>query len=159
VALAEHLSLPLLSLVDTPGAEPGATAEAGGIAAEIAATYVAFAEASIPTVAVCVGEGGSGGALATAVCDVLLMQEHAVFSVVSPEAAAAILARDATKAADYATQLKLTASDLAELGITDATIPETDPAALDAAVSRALDGARPGERLRRLDALTARWVD
>lgn len=158
LSLAEHLGLPLLSLVDTPGAEPGPDAEAGGIAGEIAATFAAFAEATVPTVAVCVGEGGSGGALATAACDVVLMLEHAVFSVISPEGAASILGRDATQAAAYAGMLKLTAEDLLALGVSDGTVPERDPAGLDAAIAAALDRATPGDRLRRLDALTARWV-
>lgn len=158
IALADRLHLPILTLVDTPGADPGPAAEADGIANEIAATSAALTEVSVPTVAVCVGEGGSGGALALAACDTLLILEHAVFSVIGPEGAAAILARDAAQAPRFATQLRLTAADLVDLGIADAVVPETDPPSLDAAVAAALARAQPGERLRRLDAVTARWL-
>ncbi|MHB8467581.1 MAG: carboxyl transferase domain-containing protein, partial [Acidimicrobiales bacterium] len=158
IALADRLHLPILSLVDTPGAEPGTAAEADGIAAEIAATFAAHAEASVPTVAVCVGEGGSGGALAIAAADTLLILEHAVFSVLSPEGAAAILARDTTRAPSFAEHLKLTATDLAALGIADAVLGESDTETLDKAITTALDRAKPGDRSRRLDAVTARWI-
>jgi acetyl-CoA carboxylase alpha subunit len=158
IDLATRLRLPLLTLVDTSGAEPGPAAEAEGIAAEIAATSAALTEAAVPTVCVCVGEGGSGGALALAACDVLLMLEHSVFEVIGPEAAAAILARDPLQAPTYADLLRLTAADLVALGIADAIVPEHDPAAVDAAIAEALDGAVPGARLSRLDAATARWL-
>jgi len=156
--LAERLGLPILTLVDTPGAEPGPESEAGGIAHEIAETLATFTDIAVPTVSVCVGEGGSGGALALAVCDRLLMLEHAVFSVIGPEGAATILGRDAARAPDYAARLRLTASDVVALGVADAVVPEHDPRVLDAAIVKALDAAAPGDRLRRLDAATARWV-
>lgn len=158
IALADRLRLPLLTLVDTPGADPGPAAEAAGIAGEIASTAAALTAASVPTVSVCVGEGGSGGALALAACDMLLMLEHAVFSVIAPEGAAAILARDPTQAPQYAGRLRLTAADLVRLGIADAAVPETDAAAIDTAIATALDRAKPGERVRRLDAVTAHWL-
>src|SRR5205823_2051770 len=85
VALAGRIGLPLLTLIDTPGADPGAESEAGGVASEIATTFAAMAELATTSVTVCVGEGGSGGALAVAAADRLLMQEHAVFSVIGPE--------------------------------------------------------------------------
>jgi acyl-CoA carboxylase subunit beta len=158
IDLAHRLHLPLISLVDTPGAEPGPAAEAEGIAGEIAATTSALIEASVPTVALCVGEGGSGGALALAACDVLLMLEHSIFDVVGPEAAAAILARDPASAPEYAGLLHLTAPEVAALGIADAVIPEGDPATIDAAVVDALGRAKVGDRIRRLDAATTRWL-
>ena len=84
-----------MTFVDTPGADPSPESERDGVAGEIAATFGAMAELPSASVAVCVGEGGSGGALAFAVADRLLMQEHAIFSVIGPEGAAAILERDA----------------------------------------------------------------
>src|SRR4029077_1087674 len=100
---------------DPAGGAPGRAAEGEGIAAEIAATSAALTEARVPTVGVCVGEGGSGGALALAACDVLLMLEHSIFDVIGPEAAAAILSRDPSRAPEYAGLLRLTATDVAAL--------------------------------------------
>lgn len=157
VALAGRLGLPLLTLLDTPGAAPGPESEAAGIAGEIARTMSAFDACPTPTVAVCVGEGGSGGALALGHADRLLMLEHAVFSVIAPEGAAAILERDATKAAAVAEHLRLTAPDLLDLAIVDEVVPESVDD-VRAALARAFDQARPGDRHRRLDAATARWV-
>lgn len=156
-ALAGRLRLPLVTFVDTPGAEPGPESENGGIAREIALTFAAMAALPTASVSVCVGEGGSGGALAIAHADRLLIQEHAIFSVIGPEGAAAILLRDAGKAPEVAPLLKLTAPDLLELGIVDAVVPET-AGALARAVADALAGAVPGDRQRRVDAATARWV-
>src|SRR3954464_15325291 len=130
IALAGRLSLPLLTFVDTPGADPSASSEADGIAGEIANTFAAMATLPSTSVSVCVGEGGSGGALALAHADRLLIQQHAVFSVIAPEGAAAILERDAGKAPDLAARLKLTSADLLQLGIVDSVVPEPDPAAL-----------------------------
>jgi acyl-CoA carboxylase subunit beta len=157
IALAGKLGLPLLSLVDTIGADPGPASEADGIAREIARTFAAMAEMPTPSVAVCVGEGGSGGALAMASSDRLLIQEHAIFSVIAPEGAAAILERDAAKAPDVAPHLRLTSADLLDLGIVDAVAGET-PSAMATAVADALDGAVVGDRARRFDAATARWL-
>jgi acetyl-CoA carboxylase carboxyl transferase subunit beta len=158
LALAGRLRVPFLTFVDTPGADPGPVSEANGIAAEIAETFAALSEAEVQTVAVCVGEGGGGGAFAMAACDRMLLLEHAVFSVIGPEAAAAILARDAGQAATYAGRLRLTAADAAGLGIADEVVPEADPATVDTAIIASLNRAVPGDRLRRLDAVTARWV-
>lgn len=155
IALAGRLSLPLLTLVDTPGAHPGAESEAAGIAGEIARTLAAMASLPTHSVSVCVGEGGSGGALALAAADRLLIQEHAVFSVIAPEGAAAILERDAGRAPDLAPRLKLTSADLLALGIVDGVAPDDD---LSAAVHAALADAVPGDRTRRFDAATARWL-
>ncbi|HVF73486.1 MAG TPA: carboxyl transferase domain-containing protein [Acidimicrobiales bacterium] len=156
-ALAGRLGLPLLSLIDTPGAAPGAESEADGIAGEIARTMVAFDACPTTTVAVCVGEGGSGGALAVGHADRLLVLEHGIFSVIAPEGAAAILERDATKAPTVAEHLRLASRDLLDLGIVDEVVPETVDQ-VRAAVRRAVGEARPGDRHRRLDAATQRWV-
>jgi acetyl-CoA carboxylase beta subunit len=157
VGLAGRLGMPVVTLVDTPGADPSPAAEVDGIAPEIARTLAAFAACPTPTVSVCVGEGGSGGGLALSYADRLLMCEHAIFSVIAPEGAAAILERDTTKAADVAERLRLTSGDMLGLGVVDGVIGE-DQAALDEAVARALDAATPGDRNRRWDAVTARWL-
>lgn len=157
VGLAGRLGLPLLTLVDTPGADPGPESEAGGIAGEIARTLAAMAGLATPSVCLCVGEGGSGGALALAFSDRLLMLEHAVFSVIPPEAAAAILDRDPARARDRAEHLRLTADQLLALGVVDEVIQETG-LAVHRAVTRSLDQARPGDRHRRFDAATAPWA-
>jgi acetyl-CoA carboxylase carboxyl transferase subunit beta len=157
IALAGRLGLPVLTFIDTPGAEPGANAEARGIAGEIARTFGAMAALPSPSVAVCVGEGGSGGALAFGHADRLLILEHAIFSVIGPEGAAAILERDVERAPAVAERLRLTARDLESLGIVDAVVAETGDA-LAAAVDSALARAQPGDRLRRIDAATTRWI-
>ena len=123
----------------------------------MARTFAAMACCPTPIVAVCVGEGGSGGALALSCGDRLLIAEHAVFSVIGPEGAAAILERDATKAPEVAEQLKLTARDLAGLGIVDEVIADNQEA-LDAAVPAALASAVVGDRERRFAAATERWL-
>lgn len=158
VALAGRLGLPVVTLVDTPGADPSPDAEADGIAGEIASTFEALAGCPTPTVSVCVGEGGSGGALALSYTDRLLMCEHAIFSVIAPEGAAAILERDVAKAPEVAGSLRLTARDMRDLGVVDGVISEGQ-AALDEAVAEALESAMPGERDRRFDAVTARWLE
>ena len=152
IALADRLGLPLLTFIDTPGAEPGPNAEAGGIAHEIARTFAAMGELRSPSVAICVGEGGSGGALAFGHADRLLLLEGAVFSVISPEGAAAILERDVDKAPDVAERLKLTAADLIDLGIIDGVVRDRDE------IIDALSHAKAGDRLTRTDAATARWL-
>ena len=122
--LAEKFQMPVVTLVDTPGAFPGADAEEGGQAGAIARTLQVFAGLSVPTVAVVIGEGGSGGALALALCDRVYMLENAIYSVITPEACAAILWRDAGQAAQAAEALRLTAPDLYRLGVIDLVIPE-----------------------------------
>ena len=122
--LAEKFHLPVVTFVDTPGAYPGDTAEARGQAEAIAKSLEFFAELKTPVVVVVTGEGGSGGALAIAVGDRILMLENAVYSVISPEGCAGILWRDGTKAPEAAAALKITADDLKKLGVIDAIIPE-----------------------------------
>ncbi|CAN5532651.1 carboxyl transferase domain-containing protein [soil metagenome] len=161
IALAGRLGLPVLSFVDTPGADPRPEAENGGIAGEIARTFAALAAVETPTVAVCVGEGGSGGALALAATDVLLVQEHAVFSVIGPEGAAAILERDATRAPVVAARLRLTSTDLLELGIVDAVVPDGVDDTVAAVVAALPGGESPaivGGRRTRFDRATERWL-
>jgi acetyl-CoA carboxylase alpha subunit len=157
IALAGRLGLPVLGLVDTPGADPRPDAENDGVAREIAATFAALASLRSPSVGLCCGEGGSGGALALVAADVLLVQEHAVFSVIGPEGAAAILERDATKAPEVARRLRLTAADAVALGVADAVVPD-EVAATVAALGRALDDARAGQGIARFDRATAAWL-
>jgi acetyl-CoA carboxylase carboxyl transferase subunit beta len=131
--LAAKFRLPLVTLIDTPGAYPGFEAERRGIAQALAQNLQAMTVLPIPIVSVVIGEGGSGGALALAVADRVFMQEHAFYSVIAPEAAAVILYRDASRAPQVAAALKLTAADLLRLGVIDGIIPEpaggahTDP--------------------------------
>lgn len=138
IALAGRMGWPVVSFVDTPGAEPGSEAENDAVAGEIARTFAAMADVATPTVSACVGEGGSGGALAIAASDVMLVSEHAIFSVIGPEGAAAILERDAAKAPEVAEHLRLTSTDLIALGIVDRVVGDT-PAAMTEAVVSALD--------------------
>ena len=116
-ALAERHGLPVLTFVDTPGAYPGVAAEEGGQARAIAESMLKMARLSVPVIATVIGEGGSGGALALAVADRVLMQENATYSVITPEGCAAILWRDAAFAPQAAEALKPTASQLLELGV------------------------------------------
>jgi len=157
IALAGRLGLPIVTFVDTPGAALTPEAENQGIARAIASTHAAMAAALVPTVSVCVGEGGSGGAQALSAADRLLIQEGAIFSVIGPEGAAAILERDAAKAPEVAPLLRLTAEDLAGFGIADAVISDGLDATV-AAVDQALAEAVAGDRARRLDAATAAWL-
>lgn len=121
---ASQLGLPILTFVDTPGAWPGADAEEQGQAMAIAACLEAFASVRTPVVACVVGEGGSGGALALALSDALLMQEYATFAVISPEACSSILYRDGSHAEETAESLRLTAPDLVSLQLVDELVPE-----------------------------------
>ena len=123
-ALAEKFHLPIVTFVDTPGAYPGDTAEARGQAEAIAKSLEFFSMLKTPIVVVVTGEGGSGGALAIAVGDRILMLENAVYSVISPEGCAGILWRDGAKAPEAAEALKITAADLKRLGVVDAIVPE-----------------------------------
>ncbi|MFW6159045.1 MAG: acetyl-CoA carboxylase carboxyltransferase subunit alpha, partial [Planctomycetota bacterium] len=127
--LAERFRVPLLTLIDTAGAYPGIGAEERGQAHAIAENLLYMLTVRVPVVAVVIGEGGSGGALAIALGNRLLMLEHSTFSVISPEGCSSILFRTADKRAQAADALKLTAQDLLELGIIDAIIPEPLPAA------------------------------
>jgi acetyl-CoA carboxylase carboxyl transferase subunit alpha len=122
--LAEKFRLPIVTFVDTPGAYPGDTAEARGQAEAIAKSLEFFSLLKTPIVVVVTGEGGSGGALAIAVGDRILMMENAVYSVISPEGCAGILWRDGAKAPEAAEALKITAADLKRLGAIDEIVPE-----------------------------------
>jgi acetyl-CoA carboxylase carboxyl transferase subunit alpha len=124
VELAGSFKLPILSFVDTSGAFPGIEAEARGQAEAIARSIEAFLEAPVPIVATIIGEGGSGGAIALAAADRILMLEHAVYSVISPEGCASILWRDAAQANLAAEALRLTAEDLLRLRLVDQIVPE-----------------------------------
>ncbi len=122
--MAEKFRRPIVTFVDTPGAYPGIGAEERGQAEAIARNLLVMSQLAVPILTVVIGEGGSGGALALAVADRVLMLEHSVYSVISPEGCAAILWDDPKKAPDAATALKMTASDLLALGIIDEVIPE-----------------------------------
>jgi acyl-CoA carboxylase subunit beta len=122
--VAESLNLPVGTLIDTRGADPGEESEAGGIAWEIARTYEAFLTASVPVLAIVIGEGGSGGALAFGAADRLVAYRDSIFSVIAPEGAAEILWRDAGRAEEAARLLRVTASDLARLGVCDDIVDE-----------------------------------
>ena len=122
--LAEKFELPVLTLVDTPGAFPGLEAEHRGIALTIAESLSTLASLESPVLNVVIGEGGSGGALALGLADVILMQQNSIYAVISPEGAAAILTRDASRGQDLLPAMKLRAQDLLELGVIDGIVPE-----------------------------------
>jgi len=124
IELAGRFGLPVLTFVDTSGAFPGVEAEARGQAEAIARSIEACLEAPVPVIATIIGEGGSGGAIALAAGDAVLMMEHAIYSVISPEGCAAILWKDAAQAPVAAEALKLTADDLKRLKLIDTIIPE-----------------------------------
>jgi acetyl-CoA carboxylase carboxyl transferase subunit alpha len=124
IELAGRFGVPVLSFVDTSGAFPGVDAEARGQGAAIAASIEACLEAPVPLVATIIGEGGSGGAIALAAGDRVLMLEHAIYSVISPEGCASILWRDSAQAATAAEALRLTADDMRRLKLVDTVIPE-----------------------------------
>lgn len=142
--MAAKFGRPILTFIDTPGAYPGLGAEERGQSEAIARNLEVMAALEVPIVAVVIGEGGSGGALAIGVADRLLMLEHSIYSVISPEGCASILWRDPARAVDAAIALKLTAPDLLRLGVADEVIPEPlggahrDPAASAAAVRGAV---------------------
>jgi acetyl-CoA carboxylase carboxyl transferase subunit alpha len=121
---AEKYGMPVITLIDTPGAYPGIGAEERGQAQAIAVNLMEMSRLKVPVICICIGEGGSGGALGISVGDKLAMLEFAYYSVISPEGCAAILWRDGSQAADAAQALKLTSKDLYKLGLIDAIIPE-----------------------------------
>ena len=147
IELAGRFSLPVLTFVDTSGAFPGIDAEARGQAEAIARSIEACLEVRTPFIATIIGEGGSGGAIALASGDAVLMLEHAIYSVISPEGCASILWRDAAQAPAAAEALKLTAEDLRRLKLIDAIVGEPlggahrDPAAAVASVGAAIASA------------------
>ena len=148
--LADRFGVPIVTLVDTPGAFPGVEAEERGQAEAIARSTEQCLEVKVPIIAAIVGEGGSGGAVAIAAANRVLMFEHAVYSVISPEGCASILWRTADKAAEAAEAMKITASDLQALGVVDRIIaeplggahrdPEAAIGAIKGAIMEELDG-------------------
>ena len=122
--LADRFDLPLISFVDTAGAYPGIGAEERGQAEAIARSTDACLAMGVANVAVVIGEGGSGGAIAVAATNRVFMLEHSIYSVISPEGAASILWRDTSRAQDAATNMKITAQDLLRFGVIDAIVPE-----------------------------------
>uniref|UniRef100_UPI002603BAEC acetyl-CoA carboxylase carboxyltransferase subunit alpha n=1 Tax=Acidocella sp. TaxID=50710 RepID=UPI002603BAEC len=124
IELAGRFGLPVLSFVDTPGAFPGIDAEARGQAEAIARSIEACLQAPVPLVATIIGEGGSGGAIALAAGNSVLMYEHAIYSVISPEGCASILWRDSAQAPVAAEAMRITAQDLKKLGLIDEIVPE-----------------------------------
>jgi acetyl-CoA carboxylase carboxyl transferase subunit alpha len=158
--LADRFGLPVVTLVDTSGAFPGVQAEERGQAEAIARSTEQCLALGVPMVAAIVGEGGSGGAIALAAANRVLMLEHAVYSVISPEGCASILWRTAEKASDAATAMQVTAQDLKALNVIDRIVPEPvggahrDPAQAVAALGRAITEELDG--LVRMDAATLR---
>ena len=142
--MAEKFSRPIVTFIDTPGAYPGIGAEERGQAEAIARNLYAMSRLRVPIVSLVIGEGGSGGALALGVSDRILMLEHGVYSVISPEGCAAILWDDPAKVPDAAAALKMTAQDLVDLQIVDEVIPEPlggahrEPRAVTDRVAKAL---------------------
>ena len=124
--LADRHGFPLVTLVDTPGAFPGVAAEQHGQGGAIARSQAAMVSLGIPTVSVVIGEGGSGGAVAIAVADRVLMQENAIYSVISPEGCAAILWRDASQAKKAASAFRLDAAHCLDLGVIEGIVPEPE---------------------------------
>lgn len=145
--LASRLGLPIVTLVDTKGADPGISSEEHAQSEAIATCLIEFTRARVPIVATVIGEGGSGGALALAIADHVIMLENSTYSVASPEGCAAILWSDATKAEEAASRLKLTAQDLQRFGIVDEIVPEPlggahrEPGAVVARVLAVVDAA------------------
>jgi acetyl-CoA carboxylase carboxyl transferase subunit alpha len=145
--MADRFDIPVVSLVDTAGAYPGIGAEERGQAEAIARSTQACLELTVPNVALILGEGGSGGAVAIATANRVLMLEHAIYSVISPEGAASILWRDTARAQDAATSMKITAEDLLRFGVIDTIVPEPlggahrDPPGTIAAAGEAIEAA------------------
>ena len=154
--LADRFGLPVVTLVDTSGAFPGVQAEERGQAEAIARSTEKCLSLGVPIIACIVGEGGSGGAVALAAADRVLMFEHAVYSVISPEGCASILWRTGDKAADAAQAMKMTAEDLKGLGVIDRIVKEpVGGAHRDYALASANLGQAVGEELRALTGLSA----
>jgi acetyl-CoA carboxylase carboxyl transferase subunit alpha len=152
--MAERFEIPVIAFVDTAGAYPGIGAEERGQAEAIARSTEACLRISVPNVAVIIGEGGSGGAIALATANRVMMLEHSIYSVISPEGAASILWRDTTKAQEAASSMKITAEDLMRLGVVDTLVPEpTGGAHRDPPAAIAATGAAIADALAELQAL------
>ncbi|MBL8624088.1 MAG: acetyl-CoA carboxylase carboxyltransferase subunit alpha [Myxococcales bacterium] len=153
--MASRFRRPIICFIDTAGAYPGKGAEERGQAEAIAKSLQVMASLACPVIAVVIGEGGSGGALALGVADRILMLEYSIYSVITPEGCASILWRDPAKVPEAATQLKLTAPDLVELGICDEVIPEASGGAhRDAAITAARIRVALKRHLRELTKLS-----
>ena len=158
MGMADHFGVPVIALIDTAGAYPGIGAEERGQAEAIARSTEACLALGVPNVAVIIGEGGSGGAIAIATANRVIMLEHSIYSVISPEGAASILWRDTAKAQEAASNMKITAQDLERFGIVDAIVPEPtggahrDPEASIAATGEAIGSAL--SQMRGLDRAT-----
>jgi acetyl-CoA carboxylase carboxyl transferase subunit alpha len=158
--MADRFGIPVLSLVDTEGAYPGIDAEERGQAEAIARSTECCLSLGVPNVALVIGVGGSGGAIAIAAANRVLMLEHSFYSVISPEGAASILWRDTTKAQEAATSMKITAQDLARFGVIDKIVPEPvggahrDPQAAITVAGEAI--AEAFDELKGLDPETVR---
>lgn len=158
--MAERFGIPVLSLVDSAGAYPGIGAEERGQAEAIARSTDACLALGVPNVAIITGEGMSGGAIALTTANRVLMLEHAIYSVISPEAASSILWRDGTKAQEAATSMKITAQDMLRFGVVDTILKEPvggahrDPAAMIAATGEAI--AQALDELKELDGAAIR---
>ena len=157
--MASRFGLPILTLIDTPGAYPGIGAEERGQSEAIGACLAAMARARVPIIATIIGEGGSGGALALGVANRVLVMEYGTYSVITPEGCASILWKDGSKADEAAARMKMTAPDLLRLGVVDRVIDEPaggahqDPDAAARMVETAIT-----DTLRDLDALDANEV-
>jgi acetyl-CoA carboxylase carboxyl transferase subunit alpha len=150
--LADRHGFPVVTLVDIPGAYPGVTAEQHGQGGAIARSQALMARLGVPTVAVVIGEGGSGGAIATALADRVLMQENAIYTVISPEGCAAILWRDAGEARKAAAAFKPDAAHCLELGVIDGIVPEPQAGAhADHAEAASLLGEAVEQSLEQLE--------
>jgi acetyl-CoA carboxylase carboxyl transferase subunit alpha len=159
--IVERFGFPVISLIDTPGAYPGVAAEQHGQGGAIARSQAVMSRLTVPSVACVIGEGGSGGAIAIAVSDKVLMQENAIYSVITPEGCAAILWRDAGQAKKAAAAFKPDALHCLDLGVIDAVVPEPEGGAqndanaaaalLKTALVESLDELDdiPGDELRR----------
>ncbi len=161
--LAEKFRLPLFTFIDTPGAYPGIDAEERGQSEAIGHNLLAMSQLQVPIIATIIGEGGSGGALAIGVADMVLMLQYATYSVISPEGCASILWKSAERAADAAEALALTANRLKALGLIDRIVAEPvgaahrDPAQMAALLKRALtDALRQFQGIKTKDLLAAR---
>jgi len=163
--MADRFGLPVISFIDTAGAFPGIEAEERGQAEAIARSTDACLGLGVTNVALVIGEGGSGGAVAIASCNSVLMMEHSIYTVASPEASASILWRDSGRAQDAATNMKITAQDLLRFGIIDGIVPEPvggahrDPDAAIVAAGKAVDAALAQWRGLSADEIRRRRAD
>lgn len=155
---AEKFGMPLVTFIDTPGADPGLASEEHGQAFAIAESIATMTALTTATIAIVIGEGGSGGALAIGVADRVLMLENAIYSVASPEAAAAIIWKDASRAPDAAAAMRVGAADLLSFGLIDEVVPEDPPAHEDSLKTIVATGDAIERHLLDLDETLRRGV-